>query len=212
MFGYVRPVLSELPEEEKERFGAAYCGLCHVLGQRYGFGTRFILNYDFTFLAIVLGAEDEPCFSCRRCGASPVKKKKIQCATRAMELAADESVILAYWKMKDGVSDSGFFSGLKYRAALAALHPAYSKARKLRPAFDEVTRRQLRELRQLEEENCPSIDQSADAFARILAAAAEEAADEKKRRILREMLYHLGRWVYLVDAADDLEEDFRTGS
>ena len=55
MFGYVRPP-QDLPEEERRRFGRAYCGLCHALGERYGPAARFILNYDFTFLAILLTA------------------------------------------------------------------------------------------------------------------------------------------------------------
>lgn len=33
-----------------------------------------------------------------------------------------------------------------------------------------------------------------------------------KRRVTEQLLYHLGRWVYLVDAADDLSDDLRTGS
>ena len=211
MFGYIRPPLGELAQEETERFRAAYCGLCHTLGQRYGFGARFILNYDFTFLAILLGAEQKPCFACRRCAVKPFEKREVLCGSDAMALAADESVILAYWQMKDGVADHGFFGGLKYRGGQMFLRHAYEKARKYRPAFDETVRRELGRLREMEEENCPSIDRPADAFANILAAAAEEVAEEKRRRILREMLYHLGRWVYLVDAADDFEEDARSG-
>ena len=92
------------------------------------------------------------------------------------------------------------------------LRHAYEKARKYRPAFDETVRRELGRLREMEEENCPSIDRPADAFANILAAAAEEVAEEKRRRILREMLYHLGRWVYLSDAADDLRKDADSGN
>jgi len=71
MFGYIRPPLGELAQEETERFRAAYCGLCHTLGQRYGFGARFILNYDFTFLAILLGAEQKHCFACHSCAVKP---------------------------------------------------------------------------------------------------------------------------------------------
>ena len=54
MFGYVRPPLSALPEAEQARFRRIYCGLCHTLGQRYGGASRFILNYDLTYLAILL--------------------------------------------------------------------------------------------------------------------------------------------------------------
>ena len=212
MFGYVRVPLAELPAEETERFRAAYCGLCHVLGQRYGAAARFILNYDFTFLAVLLGGESKNCRVCRRCAVRPFEKRNVLCANEAMHIAADESVILAYWKVKDEICDGGFFKGLKYRAALAALQRSYEKARVLRPGFDEVAQRELSRLRKMEQENCPSIDLPADAFANILSAAAEEVEEEAKRRILRETLYQLGRWVYLVDAADDLKEDSKSGN
>ena len=68
-----------------------------------------------------------------------------------------------------------------------------------------------KELRQLEAENCPSLDRPADCFARILAAAAPAAEGEEARRALEQLLYHMGRTVYLLDAADDLEEDLARG-
>ena len=46
----------------------------------------------------------------------------------------------------------------------------------------------------------------------LLAGAAQGIADPVKRRVAEQLLYHLGRWVYLVDAADDLKEDLKTGS
>ena len=65
---------------------------------------------------------------------------------------------------------------------------------------------------ELEAERCPSLDRPADAFAVLLAGAAQGIADPVKRRVAEQLLYHLGRWVYLVDAADDLKEDLKTGS
>ncbi|MEI3346953.1 MAG: hypothetical protein V8R55_00550 [Dysosmobacter sp.] len=38
---------------------------------------------------------------------------------RCPELAADESVILAYWQLRDGVADHDWLHGLKYRSALS---------------------------------------------------------------------------------------------
>ena len=129
-----------------------------------------------------------------------------------MELAADESVILAYWQLRDGVEDHDWLHGLKYRGLSAILEPAYRKAAALRPAFAEAVRRQLALLRELERENCPSIDRAADAFAVLLSSAAKEVDDPIRRRVLEQILYHLGRWVYLVDAADDLKKDAETGN
>ena len=103
MFGYVRPPLGILPQEEADRFRRAYCGLCHILGERYGPAARMILNYDFTYLAILLSDPEEAAPCRRRCVSSPVRLRAYQPATAALELAADESVILAYWQLRDGV-------------------------------------------------------------------------------------------------------------
>ena len=54
MFGYVLPSARQLTAQEQQRFESAYCGLCHTLGRRYGTAGRMILNYDLTFLAILL--------------------------------------------------------------------------------------------------------------------------------------------------------------
>ena len=211
MFGYVLPPLEELGEEEKQRFRTVYCGLCHTLAERYGFAARFILNYDFTFLAVLLSQGEGACRE-RRCPASPWKKRCACDSTAALELAADESVILAWWQLRDGVADHDWFHGLKYRSLSAILEPAYRKAAGTRPGFDRRTREQLAQLSALEAEQCPSMDRAADAFAALLGAAAEEAEDPVRRRVLGQLLYHLGRWVYLVDAADDLKKDAESGN
>ena len=150
MFGYVRPPLGQLPEEEQARFRAVYCGLCRTLGQRYGLAARFILNYDFTFLAILLSDGQEREARCVRCPAHPLNRRACCPPDGAMELAADESVILAYWQLRDGVADHDWLHGLKYRGAAGVLEHAYRKAAAARPAFDESTRLQLRQLSELE--------------------------------------------------------------
>lgn len=212
MYGYVRPPLAALPEAETERFRRVYCGLCHTLGRRYGAAARFILNYDFTFLAILLSDPVEGEEYKERCLVSPIRRRSFRPPSGALDLAADESVILAYWQMRDGVADHDWLHGLRYRGTSKILEPAYHKAASLRPGFDERTRRQLELLDRLEKERCPSIDRAADAFAVLLGAAAQEVDDPVRRRVLEQLLYHLGRWVYLVDAADDLKKDAASGN
>lgn len=206
MFGYVRPP-SSLPKDELERFRRAYCGLCHTLGHRCGPAAQFILNYDFTYLAVFLSdGETEP-LKCGRCIASPFHRREYLDRSGAFDLAADESVILAYWQLRDGVTDHDWLHGLKYRGLSSILEPAYRRAAEARPEFDANTRQQLEQLAELEQERCPSLDRAANAFATLLQGAAREVKDPTKQRVLEQLLYHLGRWVYLVDAADDLKED-----
>ena len=210
MFGYVRPSEQRLTEEERQTFRAAYCGLCHALGAAYGPAGRMILNYDLTFLAMVLSEGGAMCE--KRCAAHPFRKRRCACGDHAMDIAADISVILTWWQIRDGIADHGFWGGLKYRLAALLLHRAYRKAKKRQPAFDEATQRQLARLTELEQARCPSLDRPADAFAALLAGAAQGVTDPVKRRVAQQMLYHLGRWVYLADAADDLADDLKSGS
>ena len=212
MFGYVRPPLDALPQEEAERFRRMYCGLCHTLGRRYGTAARFILNYDFTYLAILLSGREEEVAGNARCLVSPLRKHAYLEQNDALALAADESVILAYWQLRAGVADHDWLHGLKYRSLSGILEPAYRKAAEARPAFDASTRAQLALLEDLERQQCPSMDQAADAFAALLGSAANEVDDPVRRRVLEQLLYHLGRWVYLVDAADDMKKDTVSGN
>lgn len=211
MFGYVLPASDRLTEEQNSRFQAAYCGLCHALGRRYGLPGRMILNYDLTFLAMLL-SEGQGTSCRRRCIVHPVGGRTCICGDGAFDLAADMSVVLTWWQVQDGIADHGFWGGLKYRAASLLLRRAYRKAKTRCPAFDERTRRHLQELSRLEGEGCPSLDAAADTFAQLLSGAAEEVAEPVKRRVLGQLLYHLGRWIYLIDAADDLKKDIKTGS
>ena len=212
MFGYVRPSVQDLPEGELDRFRTMYCGLCHTLSRRYGQAARFILNYDFTYLAILLSDRTAGKEKAGRCYTSPIRKRPYLESTAAMELAADESVILAYWQLRDGVEDHAWAAGLKYRAGARLLESAYRKAAAFQPAFDQAVRRQLQMLSALEKEKDPSMDKAADTFAVLLSSAAEGVEEPVRRRVLEQILYHLGRWVYLIDAADDLKKDAESGN
>ena len=210
MFGYVRPALDKLDTANKERFQAAYCGLCHTLGRRYGLAARLFLNYDLTFLAMLLG---KTCGSLgQRCMMHPIKKRPCACRSAALDTSADLSVILLWWQLQDGIADHGFWRGLKYRAASLLLRRAYGRARQVQPHFDRSTCNQLRQLSGLEREHCDSLDRPADCFAALLARASDAESDPVRRRVLEQMLYHLGRWIYLIDAADDLKKDLQTGN
>ena len=115
MFGYIRPSKPRLSKQDEARFQSVYCGLCHELGRKYGFSARFVLNFDFTFLAILLsGAQEPECESCR-CAAHPCKAQCVMAHTDALETAADHSLVLAWWQIKDHIEDHGFFKAIPYR-------------------------------------------------------------------------------------------------
>ena len=213
MFGYVRPVLDRLDDVQRDAYQSAYCGLCHALGRRHGFLARFTLQYDFTFLAILLtaaGAQDESL--CRRCPVHPLRGPRACPGGEQMEAAADQSMILTYYKLSDDVDDHNAVTGLPYRFIRLLFRRPYRRAASAQPAFDAQVREGLDCLRRLEEERSPELDRAADAFARILASASTAYPEGSPlRRTLGELLYHLGRWIYLMDAWDDLNEDKKYG-
>ena len=210
MYGYIRPERGELKIREYDTFRGVYCGLCHTLRKRYGPFFRFAVNYDLTFLAMLL-AEPGKTETCqKRCPYHPFRRTSCPAELPALGTAADLTVVLAYWKLRDGAADKSFFPSLGCRILAWLASPAYKKAAALRPGFARTAEEELCELNKLERERCSSVDAPADRFARILREAASET--RARERILRELLYHLGRIVYILDAADDLADDVKAGS
>jgi len=211
MFGYVRPLKGELKINEFEAYKSVYCGLCHTLAERYGFFARFTVNYDFTFLAMLIRGADSPQLSRKRCPAPPFRKKQACRDGQSLDVAADLCVILYYWKIRDSISDEGFFKSTLYRVAALTLKNAYGRAAAFRPEFAETVSDKLSQLSALELENRDSMDAAADCFASLLAACSVYGAGDNDRRVLGQLLYHIGRFIYIADAANDLEEDVKHG-
>lgn len=212
MFGYVRPLKSELKVREYEQFRGIYCGLCHALKKCCGFSARFIINYDFTFLAMLISDCTEKTKYCRkRCIASPIRKKVCVVQNGALEMCADMSVILTYWKIKDSKCDEKLPKRIAASAALLFLKRAYRKSTKRYPEFETIVRGKLLELMELEKEKCSSLDKMADCFAQILKGAVS-AFENENARVYEQMLYHIGRWIYIIDALDDYDEDAKSNS
>lgn len=199
--------MSLLPEEERERYQGAYCGLCHAMGKRHGTLARFTLSYDFAFLAILFSGGESESWCPRKCPAHPLKKERSCLCGRGLDAAADASMILVWHKLRDDVKDSGFPRGVPARVIGALLRRSYQRAVAARPEFARQVEIELDRLRVLEEKRTTSIDHTADTFACVLKAAAPPEREAGKKRVLEHLLYHLGRWIYLVDAWDDLEED-----
>lgn len=212
MFGYVLPRKDLLSEQAQARYRAAYCGLCRSLKLGYGFFARFLVNYDMTFLYFVLqdgeGAQAQRC----ACPARLLCKKDCLPADGRMCFAADLTVLLSVWKLRDAERDGRFFRAVAARAAQRLYRKAYRKAKERQPEADTVFAEQLSRLQALEDANCASIDRVADAFATLLRVCAAYETQEHRRRATELLLYHVGRFLYLTDALEDLPKDNRSGS
>ncbi len=210
MFGYIQPLKCELKVREFEYYRAAYCGLCHALCERYGFKARFIVNYDFVFIGLLLSSDGRSgeSISKKRCLVCPKGRNCIK--SFAYDTAADVSVVLTYLKLCDDVDDYGFWKGFfKGRIPRFFLRRAFKKAKKSLPDYAEQAERLYKELCDLEKARSASIDETADKFANMLATIPVE--EKATGRIFKEIFYHIGRFVYIIDALDDISEDYKKG-
>lgn len=193
------------------RYRAAYCGLCRSLKKHYGFHARFLVNYDMTFLYFLLQSEQKTAQRCF-CPARVFCKKNCLPNDEVMTHAADLSVLLSYWKLCDADRDGRLLKKLGAKTAKLLYRRAYRKASKRLPQADAIFSEQLAALQKLEQENCPSIDRPADAFAKMLGGCAVFFEDEKQRRKAQYLLYHVGRFLYLADALEDLDKDVKSNN
>lgn len=217
MFGYVKPQKSELLVREFEAYRGVYCALCRRLGKDYGFPARLVLNYDCTFFAVVrlaVAENTEPDFYRGRCVVNPLKKCGF-CRENGQELAsaAALTVILAYYKVKDNIADSGFFRRLLSLAVLPFFKLKNRKAAKKYPELEEIVGSAMKAQAQAEHDDGCGIDRAAEPTAGMLAGVFESiGAGSSLGRVLHEAGYYLGRWIYLMDAADDLPKDIEKGN
>ena len=214
MFGYVRLFKPTITMGEYEQYKGIYCTLCKRLGHRYGVLSRFTLSYDMTFLALLqMALEDKDADFCpSRCSFNPTKRCLKACNTTAIDRAADIGTILTYYKLRDTLADEGFLKRMGAWCALPFAKAAHKKAKKNVPHVDEAVEGMMIAQAKLEAEGCRSIDRAAEPFALLLQTlAADTAEDDTQKRVLERFGYCLGRWVYLMDAVDDLADDLEEG-
>lgn len=239
MFGFVAADAGALSEEEKERYRAVYCGLCLALRDRYGQLSRACLTYDLTFFVLLCNSLHEPV---ETKGASHCVMHPAPAAPRPWarstwtDYAADLSVALAYHKVLDDIADDG---ALKARAAERLLAGAYERARTRIPEQCAEIERAMATIRTIEEAGRSNEDAlsggagtacdspfSADATDTVLAFDPDAAAHEFGRMLgrlfthnqgswtktMEELGRGLGRFIYLMDAAVDFDDDAASGS
>ncbi len=218
MLGYIKPDKPELKIKEFEIYSGYYCGICKSISKRYGQLPRLALNYDSVFLAILLAGISPTMeqIEIERCLVHPTKKRTIIYDSPEIDYAADILLLLAYYKLKDDYQDEG-----SKRAAVGSvlMKRTMKKLERTSPEKCGFVRDRLNELSNLESENCPSIDRSAEPFAKLMEEVFDYPGWIKEKRttgdlsqIYRRIGYHLGKWIYLIDAYDDIEDNLKKAS
>lgn len=211
MFGYIFPDKPELKVKEFELFKAYYCGLCKAIGQCSGQLGRFVLNYDSSFLGMFLssfneGPED---IKIENCIAHPLARKPMIRGSSILKYAADINIILAYYKLEDDYRDE---KSIKSLSLMGMLSSAYKKSILRNRDKGMLIKKRLDELSELEKSSCKSIDQSAEPFSKLteeIFAYGPICENKNTERLLRWFGYNIGKWIYILDAYDDIEKDIK---
>lgn len=212
MFGYVKPFDPHMRMCDHEAYEAVREGLRRTVGKKYGAAAKKAVSSDFVLLAMLdisLGGYKTEMSAVRS------NFKKIPCiaAENGFDYTAAAGVIITYAKKADDLSDKRFLKKLFGNISLKRLEKAYKKASEQYGELAEYVSEQIRELRKLEKENCKSIDRASEPVSNILAKIASEAGrTTEQQRILSRFGYLLGRYVYIADAFETLEQDFAARS
>ena len=216
MFGYIRTHRPDLKVKEDEAYKGIYCSLCRELGKRYGLMSRMFLSFDSSFLALALMAlsDRKICFEQKRCPFNPAKKCNFCSESRSeIQFAADISVLLLYHKIRDNIHDSTLFKAFLFRILLLFITRPYKKAKRLCPDGAELIENYIEMQNAVEEKQSRSIDEAAEPTAVLLKNLYSMGETDADAKTVREQVgYHLGRWIYLIDAFDDIEKDRKSGN
>ncbi len=213
MFGYIRVDRNELRLREYEYYRATYCGLCRSMGKCTGQCSRMSVSYDIAFLASVrLLLDGAPVEMKRRaCIVHPFRKRAMMEPNDALRYAANASAILAYEKCRDDIRDERGGKRAKARMRAGALRRGYKKASKELPLLADLVRSHLERLSEAEHKRAPSVDAVSSIFGDLLGDVFAHGLDGHDAPLAKKIGYEVGRFIYVLDALDDLAEDEKRG-
>lgn len=209
MFGYVKINKMDLTFREYEHYRGYYCGLCKCLKDNHGEISRLSLNYDITFLVLILTSVYRPKSNIieEGCITNPFKKKK-KIINEITEYAASMNVLLAYYKLEDNLKDDNKLKDkVAYTMYKGKLKSAYEKY----PKKAEFIKEQLEILYNLEKAKNTNIDLVSNTFGKLMSEIFAYKQDENENE-LRRIGFNIGKYIYLLDAYEDLDKDYNNGS
>lgn len=212
MFGYIRPCKPELRMKEYDSYRAVYCGLCRQMGKSFGPFARLVLSYDFAFLCMLsyaVSQEDAPQISRCRCCVNPLNRVPMCASDKTMEHGANVAIIMIYYKIADNIYDNRGISRLGWKMMRLIVKPAWKKAVGACPEEDAIIAKAMKDQQRVESDpqysgTDYSSEPTAQATSDLCAVMSDDVA---QKRILERFGYLLGRYIYLCDAFDDMEDD-----
>ncbi|MBO5858598.1 MAG: hypothetical protein J6R20_02355 [Clostridia bacterium] len=214
LLGYVRAYKPDMKMRDYEFYRGIYCSLCRALGRNYSPLAQLFLSYDFALACVIrLACAESGCsFSAKRCPYNPAKKCLICGSKDIFDFCSHAVIITVYYKILDNLHDKGFFKKLGAALILPAVALMHRKAKRLAPEAEKAVADAMKLQAETEAKPSPSIDEAAHPSAEALGKIFTIGASESQKDSLRTIGYLTGRFVYILDAADDLDDDLKKGA
>lgn len=222
MFGLMRAKKCGMSEGEKHFRRLNYCGTCKTTGALYGQKARFLLNHDTVFLAEILSA-----VSNEKVGDWQKSYQSFNCLSlpqdempKSLQFAATTNIILTEFKLADHIADE---KKRRYEFARKTFSNEFQKAEKLLLEWNfplEKVRAILEKQTFIESE---SRGKNADEILANLAAPTARTTavffsegvklcgEKTLEKSFSDIGFNFGKLIYLIDAFEDYEQDFRGG-
>lgn len=204
VFGYININQKELSEESKKAYQAYYCGLCRKLKTNCGAKGQMLLNYDMTFLIVLLTGlyELENESSEIICALHPTKKRRVW-INEVTEYAADMNLILAYHNLIDDWKDDKAYSK---KAFAKMLDKDYLRVMEKYPRQVKAVEEYMKNLEAAEKRQENNLDLVAGLTGEMLGEVFCWREDEWAEE-LRTLGFYMGKFIYLMDAYEDYDGD-----
>ena len=213
MLCYLHPKLKSSNSKLKEQYKALYCGLCHGLKKNYGYRGIACLNYEVTFLLLLIisASEKESVIFHGSCCLTPfVRVPFIDYLSREVKTSADISILVSGFEIKDNINDGGVFIWKIFDRLLNKLNETATNEIS---EFEASIKNKLNTFYNLENNESDNIDDILCACGDIVEKFVEPllpAVDGPVAEIISMIANYIGQWIYLVDACDDLQKDIST--
>lgn len=214
MLGYVKAFKPEMKIKDYELYRGVYCSLCRALGRNYSPIAQLFLSYDFAFAAVLrLAVSQSICsFSQKRCPYNPAKKCMICSSREELDFCSHAVIITVFYKVLDNLHDREVKSKLIAALVYPIVWLMHKKAMRLAPDIDKIIGESMKIQAETEKKKEVGIDEAAHPSAYALGKVIALGFNGEEREKLRSLGYMVGRFVYILDAADDLESDVKSGS
>lgn len=211
MFGYIKPDIPNLKIREYDKYRAFYCGVCRSMSKYTGKCSGCALSYDFVFLAMIrtVLTHDTVEIKRSRCSVNPFKKTDIVCSTKSLKYCAYAAVILTEYKLKDDIKDERGKKRLRARVASFFLTRSYRRARREYPTLDKLVESSIDKLSRCERQDAHSLEKCSDISGELLSDIFSHGLEGTSCAIAASIGRSFGKWIYIMDAADDYLDDIK---